>query len=516
MILNKLAFLCFSFYIFISNAQEISKTEYIFKEEKEKLINHYKKDSNPLKLKAANFLLNHMDIHYSSVPYWTNSKGEILNINELQYNSFEESTKVFDSLSKLGLKQKTKKELDSKFLNAEFLINNIEESFAVWENAPWFKKYSFEVFCEYILPYRNDNEPITKDWKKKYYHIYKKALYEASDSNDPIEVCTELINSIKYFQFSMVEPYSLAPLSIDQSHFRGSGTCTDLAGTALLLGRALGLAITYDYTPYYAASSNAHYWNTVVNASGEHIPFNGTGVIPYAYKPNEKRLGKVFRKTFSNQKEALSNYTNSNSILGWELRKKNVIDVTNQYVTTKNIPYTFEKSTTDSLAYITVFNRGKWKPLWWAKITLSNKVVYNNMGVNVVYLPALKKDILIKGKPKLLLKLEKYPIKVDNEAVIQILKPNFKNTFNCNINTTNKVENSYIDFNTVEFVDEKTYNLYYWNGYWKLFKSIVCKEQSLSFNGLPSNTLFKVLPEKPDNFERIFTINSENCQIEWF
>ena len=45
-------------------------------------------------------------------------------------------------------------ERDIRALSADFLIRNIEESFAVWEESPWCQHLDFADFCEYILPYR--------------------------------------------------------------------------------------------------------------------------------------------------------------------------------------------------------------------------------------------------------------------------------------------------------------------------------------------------------------------------
>ena len=59
-----------------------------------------------------------------------------------------------------------KKVYDMNVITAEFLIENIDLSFEVWENPPISKYYDFNIFCEYVLPYRFANEPLS-NWRKK-------------------------------------------------------------------------------------------------------------------------------------------------------------------------------------------------------------------------------------------------------------------------------------------------------------------------------------------------------------
>ncbi len=516
--MKKLFFYVLFFFFAIQNfnAQELAKSEYDYYEEKDKLLNYFKEDPNPLKLKAAIFLIKNMVIHYSLIPFWTDEKGEIIDVNELQFESFEEAVKVFDDIWEKGGRQYLKKEKDFKYINSDFLIDHINYSFEILEKSPWKEKYSFKNFCEYILPYRIREEPLCKNWKERYSVLYQSAINEAEDATDPVAVCAALVNSLKFFKFSNTELYAKSPLSMDQAHLRRSGTCTDLASMAALMGRSIGLATTFDYTPYYAASSNSHYWNTVIDAKGNHIPFNGTGVIPTAYDPNIKRIGKVLRRTFSNRKEALPNNIDKSKIPFSKLDKRNVIDVTDEYVETQNVYYRFRENDKDSLAYITVYNTGLWKPLWWSKINSKRYAVFKNMGKNIVYLAALSQDTVVKERTFGKLKLEKYPIKINEQGIQQILKPDFENTFDCTLSRDKEETFGYRDHNSLDFINGKKYYLYYWEKKWKLYSSVVCENESFLAKKIPANALFKISPEEPDNFERIFTVTSSNCTIEWF
>ncbi len=514
----KILFIKLACFFFVQNltAQRLSEYEYNYHREKEKVLNHFKEDSNPLKLKAADFLIRNMVIHYSLIPYWTDEKDNIIDVSELQFESFEEAVKAFDDIWEKGGRQNLKKEKDFKYINSSFLIDHINISFEIWEKSPWKEKYSFKTFCEYVLPYRIREEPIDKKWKEKYSILYNSALKKAENAADPVAVCAALVNSLKFFKFSRTELYALSPLSIDQAHFRRSGTCTDLASVAVLIGRSIGLATTFDYTPYYAASSNSHYWNTVVDAEGEFIPFNGTEIIPNAYDPCIKRMGKVLRRTFSNRKESLPNNTDPKKIPYGKLDKRNVIDVTNEYVDTQSVYYRFKENSKDSIAYIAVYNTGIWKPLWWSKINRKRYAIFKNMGKNIVYLAALSQDTVIEKRVVNKLKLEKYPIKINEQGNQQILKPNFTNTFDCILSRHKEETFGYKDNNSLELLDGKKYFLYYWEKKWKLHSSVVCENESFLAKKIPTNALFKILPEDSDGFERVFTIVPQECTIEWF
>src|SRR5690606_37979437 len=182
-----------------------------------------------------------------------------------------------------------------------------------WLNNPWAHSYSNEIFQEYILPYRSLTEPF-ENWRSEYKLIYQIITHKILDETDPVEVCTKIINEIKHFDFEM-ERYDPTPLlGPMELLFWREGNCPDLANVCLFACRSMGVAVTFDFTPYFAASSNKHFWNTVVDNKGEHIPFNGNQVAPYVYNANYRRMGKVFRNAFSIQNDNLSFYLKEEEI----------------------------------------------------------------------------------------------------------------------------------------------------------------------------------------------------------
>ncbi|MDO5969245.1 hypothetical protein Q4Q35_05440 [Flavivirga aquimarina] len=476
---------------------------------------HYKDDPNTYKLKAANFLLTNLYSHKSLISEFSTKEGDPYNFNEFNYDNIDSAENDLKSFIKAGGKHKFISIYDIEKVTSSFIISIVDSSIKAWESSPWKGSYDFNTFCEYILPYRNTFEPVGNNWKQRYYERYHSLINDSEDKEDPIAVCTSLLQEMDYFEFQKKRTLPQPALSIDQMHFRKKGKCEDLASIALLNARAIGLAVTYDFTPHNAASSNSHYWNTIINKNGDHIPFNGSLDLPYNYNANHRRLGKVFRKVFSNPKNNLRKFVKVNQIPEKKLKDPHIIDVTDEYVDTYNIDYKFSNTKDQKVAYITVFNKNKWRAVWWSKI--SNGITkFTDMGSNIVYLPALTKEMIDNGGKRVSLAYEKYPIWLDKKGNQTVLKPNFKNSFSCSISRDNEEVGPYRDFNTVELIDGQLFNLYYWEGEWKMITKQKVKGTSLSFSGLPKNTLFRLTPENPDRFERIFLIDDTNCKIIWF
>lgn len=495
-------------------AQNITSTQTTVKKIKAisaQVLNHYK--GNKEKQKAAFFLLKHMGLHKSVICEWINTGGEILNYNEFKYTNFEAANSALKVLVKSGAKSNLKVSNDFQQITADLLINNIDDAFKQWKKKPWSKNYTFETFCEYILPYRNRTEPLVNNWRKEYVYSNDDFKHEISNINSPLEVNLAINKRLNNFSFQNQRFYPQPFLSPKQLKYRQQGSCQDMASIAVFAGRANGLAITYDFTPYFAASSSAHSWNTVITNTGKHIPFNGTASLLEIDKL--KRLGKVLRITYSNQTESLANKIDVNYIPKGSLRKKNLKDVTEEYVKTTNFKVNFDKLPPQNISYLLVYNKGFWKPLWWGTVNKKREAVFKNMGVNIVYLPAtLKTKTTANTKNEL--ELYPHPVLIDINGNKKVLKPNYKQRHSCELSRLNEVKLENNDFNTVEFTENKSFTLSYWDNGWKKQGLYTVKNQKINLSGLPHNCLFQLLPLHPDGFERIFTINPQTCQISWF
>ena len=100
--------------------------------ELEKVMEHYgKKTTYNLKLKAAKFLIENMDVH----SFYASSRLDVY--PDLQY------------------------------VTADFLIDNIDRAFEVWQQ-PYAKELNFDDFCEYLLPYKSGEKERPDFWRATY------------------------------------------------------------------------------------------------------------------------------------------------------------------------------------------------------------------------------------------------------------------------------------------------------------------------------------------------------------
>jgi hypothetical protein len=450
-----------------------------------------------------------MDAHQSLDDILVDKNDTKVDFEITKYQNLEDAAKGYKKLTdSINTKPKQLKINDTIAVSPSFLIQNIELAFQSWKQNPWSKNYDFNTFCEYILPYRSISEPL-QDWRLTYKNIFEKEISKADDKSDPVALCSNLINSTKDYSFSYNRFCPKLLVGAKDMLVLKQGSCQDLANLMIYASRAIGIATTYDFTPHYAASSNRHYWNTVIDNKGKHIPFNGNQNLPNEYTPTTRRLGKVFRVTFSNQKQSLANLISREEIPDGFLTDKNILDVTSEYVKVSNLNYTFQ-NTSAKIGYLNVFNRGTWRTLDWSKIT-NNKVVYNNMGRNIVYLPSIftnKKTVY-----------ENFPIVLNPNGTQTILQPDFKDTFTAEIIHKGNAQNiGARDNNSLHILINEKYNLYVFNkGNWEFIEQQTCNiGDVITFNKIPKNGLFLMIPMKPDYFERIFTINPVTKTISWY
>jgi hypothetical protein len=495
------------FFTFISFSQMQSPSK-VLSPELDIVLGYFKKAGNSEQYEAALFLVNNLNDHYSSGNIWLDKTGKDVSFETTKFPDIEEAIKGFKKLKdSISLTPKEVITKDSEVIQASFLIKNIELAYQSWKQNPWSSSYDFKTFCEYILPYRSLTEPL-ENWRSEYQSLYEKNAVDLVDNTDPVELCSKIITSTKHFDFvaRRFDPKSL--LGPAELLFWRQGNCPDLANVALFASRSLGIAVTFDFTPHYAASSNRHYWNSVIDNKGVHIPFNGNQDLPYIYNANSKRLGKVFRSTFSQQKQSLASLLPENEIPDEFLKSKSILDVTSEYVPVSNVNYTFNTAVTLQIGYINVFNRGSWNTIDWTKIT-NKKATFNNMGRNIVYLPGL----FIAGKKI----FEKYPLLLDAKGIQTVLKPDVLHVFKAKLSRSNETKNEFKDNNPFQILKGEKYTLYVWDGNWQLIdQQIAIADDLVIFLKVPKNGLFLMASSKPDFFERIFTIDALTSKITWY
>ena len=149
--------------------------------ELEKVLNHYKADpADSLKYKSAVFLIENMPGKYSYKGKAIEKKTEAFGYLEKETDSIPANI-VNNANSQFF--ENPVKEFDIDVITSEYLIEHIDIAYSQWKTIAWNKNLSFDDFCEYLLPYRLENEPLMP-WRKEYLNKYGKIIDSLCSGTD--------------------------------------------------------------------------------------------------------------------------------------------------------------------------------------------------------------------------------------------------------------------------------------------------------------------------------------------
>ena len=220
------------------------KDEKTYPKLRKEVLEHYKGDKNPLKEKAARFLLDNLKDRFAIV-------GER---NRQYSDTIRRYYQNGDTLHKKMLPLRSKSYNDSKvkdinIVTPEYLIDNIDRSFAALDKTGWKDQVSFNDFCEYILPYRVGNEPL-ENWRKDIVHdsIFKVTGDEFYSSTDVKTAATLFVRKFHQIKAGFRAKYGEDAANIPDlpySIFKllSTGTCVDLSKLSIFSCR--GRRYTY-------------------------------------------------------------------------------------------------------------------------------------------------------------------------------------------------------------------------------------------------------------------------------
>jgi len=110
--------------------------------------------ADSLQLKAARFLCNNLaGFHYYQGSQLDAYTKYLKLINQAK-DEGQYIMEFFKSVSEPYSLSNLQVQYDACFTKAEDIIANIDMAFKVWREQPWGKDYSFDQFCEFILPFR--------------------------------------------------------------------------------------------------------------------------------------------------------------------------------------------------------------------------------------------------------------------------------------------------------------------------------------------------------------------------
>ena len=358
------------------------------------VLQHYEERGDSLKLRAAEFLIGNMaDKGYltgRSIDEYYHFIDSVYQIEQEEYDvawinqTFREQARYQE--------EKPILQLDVQTLSADYLIQNIDEAFAVW-NRPWNRHLTFEEFCEWVLPYRLSTE-IPEEWRTLYRERFEPLVM--ADSIQTAKQACDTMNNALARQYtihieSMVLPIALRPSTLLQIKY---GLCNDYSNFALFAMRAAGIPAAIETVPHWGRGNNGHLFCVVYDNDGTFHDFAGvedhtvdTHLIRF-----RNEIPKVYRRTFGKQKESLAMQHGNEDIPAF-FQNPNMVDATANYpfIGARDITVDLTKTSNRQFAYLCVFDPQGWTPIAWGR-TDGKQAHFKAVGPNIVYQPALFQD----------------------------------------------------------------------------------------------------------------------------
>lgn len=370
------------------------------KTELKAVLKHYKEiDPNPEKLAAARFLIENMMGHIS---YRTDS---IKAYYEMALNVFDSDLSVDaqrDSLRKVCYnrfnKVTTSTIVDCRKITSEYLIHNIDHAYYQWKNRPWSKQLSFDEFCEWLLPYKEEEKQDFDDWRDKFSAYFSDSISKFTYTDDKESTVYHTIEIVRNEINNKVVPHiywgstsGLPFLSTETMLNTTFGSCKDYVTLGVLGFRSLGLPAVIDEVPEWGRNCDGHSWYVFLDDRGrEQRTVNslilGAGIQFYPYE----RIPKVWRNTYAINWDVVEYKKKSKYKHPFPVTS---IDVTDKYNRTSDIAipinkyYQGTKLKLDKYAYIAKFNGrySDWSVLDFGRIK-RGKAHFRNMGNNNMYI----------------------------------------------------------------------------------------------------------------------------------
>lgn len=348
------------------------------KKEIEKVLEYYKHDT--AKYKAAIFIVKNIPYHYSY------SGWQIDSLKHLKTESIKKG-KINDGiLDRWKDFDYTQSNIvyDIQTVTSELLIENIEYAFKAWRKRLWARHYTFEDFCQYVLPYRIYDEPLEK-WRKDYYERYDAILDSLYKGDDVVEAARVMANYLKAEGFINRTDFNLPHLGAQYLLHNRIGYCRENCDIAIYAMRSVGIPVALDFYEMSPSYNSRHFWNAIVDTNHLAIPFNYTEKEVSRNHLDDRKRGKTYRICFDKQcRLELDSESNNAFQL---LREPFFKDVTEEY-----FPGTFvnieNNDIHSSLLYLSIFTGDSYIPIDVAK-TDGKSFHFKGIEQNLVYFPTI-------------------------------------------------------------------------------------------------------------------------------
>lgn len=452
----------------------------------------YSRPSDTLKQKALYWLLSNMRGNYSVVYTVEDSAGNTYTFPPKQFTHYAGLEKSWDSVENLAGPLTYHADsflLDQQHITASFLTSDIDTALLARRTFSWSRKYSFDLFCRWILPYRCANEKM-EAFRSHFLNKYR-SYFVKKDSLSVLEAAL-ILNKLVNLELAYRDTYNKEAnvQSVVQLEKSGLGNFYDLNVYKVKVLRSFGIAATVDYTPYLADTTHGYAWTTVILPDQSEFRLEFPQKVSNLEKPG--RLAKVFRRTFENDTTSLFAVKQTDQSTPPYLGHYYYQDITNP-LNSKTVWLPYFKNV--AYAYLAVFNDGNWHPVGWSIPQKATGTVFHQMGADVVYLPVkLEKHKLYWLGP---------PFLLTSTGSIQNFVPDFSREQKTLLAKTGPYQ---------DLIPGVSYTLYLWNGNWSPMFSFTAGKKGVTVP-LPNRGLYLLTDDDPVLKERIFSLSPKGHQV---
>ena len=366
------------------------------RQELEKVLRHYRQNpADSLKYRSAVFLIENMPGHYSFeepselTGYYDEIDSVYLIYKDLPYN--DELVKIYEQITRKYNLSQLKTIPDLQYVTSDFLIDNIDRAFDVWENGSWATHLNFDDFCEYILPYKCEDGQTLDNWREYSKDVYSRGLdvlhYCDLYKNLAFKACEVMNLELKEQLNPQVNiQNTTSPIRrVCSAIHKPFGTCDEYGFIATAMFRAEGIPVAVDYTPQWSFRSLDHSWNVLLDNFGKNVIF--VGCISRLGLPHKEDhpMVKVFRKTYAINRE-IEQLHRTEKHIPPVFKSQFVKDVTEEYMRIFDVTVDIKNKSKNKYACLAVFDNKKWVPVHYGKIR-GNQAVFEKIGGNACYLP---------------------------------------------------------------------------------------------------------------------------------
>lgn len=354
----------------------------------EAVLEHYRHDSQ--KYKAAVFLISNMAgcCSYNSpgVQQYYETMHSVFTGPPRSNDEFR--TEYAKASSSIPLfPEQCDTVYDTETITSEYLIEDIDKAYEMWQK--YSRHISFDNFCEYILPYRIGNEPLS-EWRNTYYDRYINNISQYYSKQFNYYFVYSIYNRLNQgFNGDVYYPNTDLPeFSLKELLSMQLGNCGSYSSRSVAQLRAFGIPSTIDYIPAWGNRSMGHSWTVMFVNDSYTIPFGINEQIGSHFSDRaELVLPKVYRTTFSDQEWLNDISHDQTEYIPQEFRTNKYIDVTDLYVSTSDITIdlTLHNEIDVKWVYLSTFNNHSWVPVAFARRN-GNKAYFPKVGRSTAYM----------------------------------------------------------------------------------------------------------------------------------